>query len=447
LALTLNKRINDFSLTSTTGYYDQYHRAGNPGAEDEFATIWDVESEVYRVVNEDLHLNTDFSGPINFMLGGYFEHSYRYWFNAPDILNIFNPAIGNYTTTITTTTTDGDTYSAFGQLRWKILPNLEFAGGARFERDTKTSSLENLSNNLNSFLGSTLYPQGEVLNVPYARDNVSPEATLTWKPVSSQTIYAAYKTGYKSGGISSAGLLDATATSSNLVLGPEEVKGFEVGYKADLLANTLRLGLTAYDYNYDGLQVTARDATLFSFIILNAAKARTSGVEGSFDWRATNSLSFNGNIGYNRARFLEFPNAPCYVGQTEDEGCVGGVQNLAGRPLNRAPNVTFKLGADYKAQIVQGWISDLSTSAAYSSSYQTGTDYASAEMQSAFWLINAAIHISPESEKYQLSLIGRNLTNTYYKVISFPQALGNPGQFEGYFNQPRAVALEFLCHF
>jgi hypothetical protein len=56
--------------------------------------------------------------------------------------------------------------------------------------------------------------------------------------------------------------------------------------------------------------------------------------------------------------------------------------------------------------------------------------------------LDAAIHLRTANEKYQISLIGRNLTNTYYKVFAYQQSLGTDTQYAAVFNRPREVALE-----
>jgi outer membrane receptor protein involved in Fe transport len=266
--------------------------------------------------------------------------------------------------------------------------------------------------------------------------------TLTWQLSPEQTIYGGYKTGYKSGGLSNGAILQASATPNSIKFGPEESDGFEVGYKSTLLNDTLRLDLTAYRYEYDGLQVASFEQTTLSFNIGNAAEARTEGVAGSFNWLATDNLSFNGNVGYNRARYQNYRNAPCYAGQTAALGCVSGRQDLTGTKLVRAPDTTFSLGADYRAQFATGWLADFSVDGAYSSSYQAHTDNHPGGIQEAFWRLNAAIHLMPDDERFRLSLIGRNLTNEYYMITSSSAPAGAPTQFIATFNRPREVVLQ-----
>lgn len=449
VGLTLEKTMGSLALTSTTGYYDQTHTGAYGGDVSEFTQIWDSEAEHYRMINQEFRLNSSFSGPLNFMVGTYYEYAHRGWFNSPDILNIFNPLANNYSTSNTFADNASDAYSVFAQARWKILDPLEFDVGARYTHDDKSATLVNrVGNPAAGAIGILLRPDNVPLYPRYSDNNVSPEATLTWKPDSFQTIYGAFKTGYKAGGISNSGILSSGATEQSVVFGPEKSNGFEIGYKAELLDHTMRVDVTAYRYNYNGLQVTGYVPTAFLYTIENAARARTQGVEATFEWLAIDRLTFSGNVGYNRARYLSFPNAQCYDGQTAAQGCIvsaenpGGVQNLAGAALNRAPNIMYRLGADYKAPFVAGSTADFSLSGAYTSSYQVATDYDPGGVQGSYWLLNAAVHFVPPGERWDLAVIGRNLTNTYYKVFAYQQSLGTNTQYNATFNRPREVALE-----
>lgn len=446
-SVTLDKTFQNMDLTSTTGYYNQVHHGASDGDFSEYIQIYGTEGERYRLINEELRLNTSFDGPLNAMVGGYFEHYNLNWANIPDLLNIYNPVAQNYTGTTTTSESSGESFSGFAQLRWKIVPSLELDAGARYSNDVKRSAIMASGNNpAEASLGLFLYPDNTPIDSHYKGDNVSPELTLTWKPDRDQTIYAAFKEGYKAGGISNESLLAAGTTSASLLFAPEKTNGFEVGYKADLF-RTLRMDLSAYRYNYNNLQVTAYNPVAIRFSIENAAKALTYGVTGSFEWRATDSLSFNGNVGWNRARYGSFVNDQCYVGQTAAEGCVDAVQNVSGKALNRAPDVTFRTGGDYKLAIAPGWTADLSLSGAYSSAYTTETDYGSGGDQAAYWLLNAAVRISPANDKYQIALIGRDLTNSYYKIVTYARSFGTANQYSPFLNRPREIELQASYNF
>jgi outer membrane receptor protein involved in Fe transport len=445
-SLNLTKRLDQVTLTSTTGYYDQQIGGMYNADYSQYAQIFDVERERYKLFTQELRLNTEFAGPVNLMVGAYFETADRHFYNSPDILHAFNPATANYNTNTQVSDSRNRSWSAFAQVRWKITPDLELAGGARYTKDSKRSTFVNIVNNLATATGRSLYAQDVPLTAHYRGDNVSPEVTLTWKPTRDQTLYAAYKTGYKSGGVSDQALLPANATPDSTLFGPEKTKGFEAGYKADLLDRTLRVDVTAYRYRYNGLQVTSFDVVRFVYRVGNAASARTSGVTATAQWLATDRLTFNGSLGYNIAKYLSFPGAQCFAGQTAAQGCVGGKQDLAGKCLNRAPKLTYSLGADYRADL-SGWTADMSVDAAYSSSYQTATDYAPGGLQKAFWRLNAALRLSPPNDRYEVALIGRNLTDSYYLVYAFNRPLGTTDEYVGVFNRPREVVLQAMLKF
>jgi iron complex outermembrane recepter protein len=359
------------------------------------------------------------------------------------LFHSYNAAQQNYQTTNMMSYSHGDSFSVFAQARWTILPTLELDAGARYTHDAKDSSITNNGNNPN-FPG--LYPEGQALQSNYSDSNVSPEVTLSWHPETNQTLYAAYKTGYKAGGISDAYLVYANSTPSNIQFRPENVKGEEIGYNATLF-NQLRLGLTGYHYHYDNLQVVSYNATTIDFTVGNAASALIQGVQGQFEWLATQSLTFRGNIGYNHARYQSFSNAQCYEGQTEAEGCVNGAQNLAGKPLLRAPNLTYALGADYKVNLTTDWTAAFSMQGNYSSSFQTAADYSPGGYQESFWLLDASARLTYR-DKYELAFLGRDLTNSYYTLNTVGwSGSANPEQYVGFFNRPREVILQATARF
>ncbi len=438
-SLSMNKKLGDVTLTSTTGYYKQDFTDNRNGDFTPYALIWAGQEENYRLFTQELRLASDFDDPLNFMVGAYFEDSSRFFGNYPDLFHAgLNTAAQNYTTVETLANADSRSWSVFGQLTWKILPTVELSGGARYSNDRKTQDIVNATVGVSTL---PFRPAGSVLTSRFEDENVSPEVTLSWKPARGQLIYGAYKTGYKSGAISTAALLLASATPTNVQVGSETAEGFEIGYKGDLFDGRLRLNVTAYTYRFDDLQLGTFDPATVSFRIQNAAAARTKGISGSASLLVTDDFTLRANAGYNRARYINFADAQCYPGQTAALGCVGGRQDLSGERLVRAPEFVFNVGADYSVP-VGAWKADLSVDATRSSSYDTSADNAPGGIQDAYWRLNASVHISPADERFRLSLIGRNLTNSYYLVSTSGRPAGTANEFIGVFNRPREVVLQ-----
>jgi iron complex outermembrane recepter protein len=445
-SLTLNERLDKVTLTSTTGYYQQSISDAGSFDDSSITQVFSTEHERYRQVTEELRATTDFATPFNFSGGLYYDNSNRPHYNAPIFLITgLNPDTNNFANNQQQAQNTGHTYSAFAQARWKIIPSLEFAAGARYTQEAKAFSIGNIAVNPTGIIPG-LRPPGSNLAGSFVDHNVSPEATLTWHPVDNQTLYAAYKTGYKSGGFSNPAILYAFNTVDQLRFNHEIVKGFEIGYKAELFDRRVRLNVAAYRYNYDGLQVTSFDAATLSYSVQNAANARVQGVEGDVEWAATSALTFTGSVGYNRARFITFPGAQCYINQTPATGCVDGAQDLAGKSLVRAPNVAFDLGGRYEMNLTSTWSAGLSIDGAYSSAYQVDETQDPETIQDAFWRLNAALHIHPMSKQYEFSIIGRNLTNSYYMLTANGIPL-SPDRYEAGFARPREVLLQAEVNF
>lgn len=428
-SLTLKKELDHVSLTSTTGFYTQKVTALSVSDWAPYATIWSTSREKYTLITQELRANTSFDGPLNTMVGGYFEHFSRPYTNSADLFHTFNSVTNNYAAANLFSKTTGNYVSAFAQVRWQILPTVELSGGARWSHDEKKANEADLIN--------------PSIHARYSDDHVSPEATLTWHPTPQQTLYAAYKTGYKGGGISTPFILSSSSTAANLEFQPENTHGFEGGYKATLFDRKLRFDIVAYRYIYKNLQVVSYNAQTINFILQNAASARIEGVQGSFDLLVTPGLKLSGNVGYNDAKYTHFTNAPCYTLQTAAQGCIGGAQNLSGKALLRAPKLTFSFGADYDTPIGGDWDAKFSINATHSGSYQTATDYSPGGQQKAYWLLNAAVHVGPSDQRFDLAVIGRNLTNSYYLLSTVGWSGSNvQTQYVGFFNRPREVALQ-----
>lgn len=455
-SLEMKQSFNDIDLVSTTGYYNEDFKLFNVTDWSPYATIAAAARYKYELFTQELRLSTDFDGPLNFMIGGYYEHSKRPFVNEPFIFYYYNPQADNYVSAEMESITKNDYISAFAEVQFAITPELELSGGARWSHDKKTLDQVNIS------LGPTqqsLRPVGSHFYARYSDNHISPEVTLTWRPNTDNTLYVAYKTGYKSGGISNPFLLPATATPQSVIFQPEISKGFEAGYKVTALDGRLRFDVNAYTYKYDDLQVVSADnsGTVQQFNVRNAAASKVKGVQASANWQVTDELRLNGNIGLNSAKYTRFQNAQCFAQQTVAEGCVDidprpdvtfRAQDLTGKRLIRAPKLTYSIGGDYTAELVSGWKTVLAASGAYTSKYQATTDNAPGGIQKGYWLLNASLKMGPEDGNYEVAVIGRNLTNSYYKLQAFAwTASSNRDQYTAFWNRPREVVIQGTVRF
>jgi iron complex outermembrane recepter protein len=445
-SVAINGKVGAIRLTSNTGYYDLAVSGFGQFDFTTYATFPSYALENIRVYTEELRAASVFAGPINFMLGAFYESNRRrdllagrggFGFPVP-----FDPNYGGASIVYQPNDiTRGDTYSGFGQTTWDIVDNLQLSAGVRYTNEEKSGIFQNVYvNPLIPAAVRALHPVGELIYPTTNENNWSPEATLSWHPTSDQTLYAAYKTGYKSAGFSVSATLTAAANAKSLTFGPETVKGEEIGYKAVLLDHRLTLTSALYDYTFKGLQRSSRVDV--SFQVSNAAKAVTRGAEIEADMRVAEGFNIRTSATYNVAKFLAYPGAPCYTGQTLATGCANATQDLSGEPLSLAPKVSLTTGFTYDIPVLSTLGLAFNSDVKYVSGYRTEDDGQPDAFQDGYAKVNAGIRLHDARDRWDMSLIGLNLLNKYAILISSNKPGGAPGDLTGVVERGREVRLE-----
>lgn len=198
---------------------------------------------------------------------------------------------------------------------------------------------------------------------------------------------------------------------------------------------------------YSGLQLTSFDSATLSYIIRNAAKARTKGVEASVEWRPVRGLSVHVNTGYNRARYINFPAAPCYGGQTSAQGCVGGVQDLAGHRLERAPEWSTLFGAEYEVALGGDLQLLLSADGDCKSKYVAMLAEAPQSVIGSYCKFGASARVSSAKDGWNLSVIGRNLGDKYKPDLVSNMTFAAPDQLAAQTGRGRTISVQLGYNF
>lgn len=424
-------------------------------------------SEAFSV---EARFETAFSGPVNFMVGGYYQDQELTF--EQDIMfpgGLFNSAAADpawtYLTISKESSTQSETLAFFAQVLWDISDTLNLAVGARYTDETKDSVFSQPY--VVPGFDATFDPT--TLTADQSFDNFSPEVMLTWTPTNDLTLYGGYKTGYKSGGFSISGLITVGQDPNEPAFDQEEVEGFEGGVKSTLLDNQLRLNLDLFRYNYTDLQVDYFAAATTTYLTLNAGEARTQGGELQIEYvpAEVEGLTLSGTIGYTHAEYTSFPFAPCLAGQSIADGCTIGptpegvrpFQDLKGQPTQQAPKWTASANVHYEFPVADNLIVGLSGNAHYRSSYHLNpfvTRETARFIQDGYVALNLSARIGPLDDNWELALIAKNLTDEFIvhmgRDLPFTgsgsgTAAAIPGDAVGPANDPRTIALQFTKRF
>ncbi len=419
---------DSWSLTSLTGrykseqkYFQEFSRTAGPHVPTNSVTASNTPK--YEATSQEFRLVSSLDGRLNFVLGAYVDDTYNTDRPCPVFFGLF--ICGDYEV-------DGKAYSAFAQVIAELADTVEITAGARYTDEEKSISADSLG----PFVGPLPFTPDEL-----DFDNVSPEVTIAWRPNSDLTVFAAYKEGFKSGGFNTAvGSFGAQNFEEELV------DGVEIGIKSFWQDRTLRLNATAYRYDYDGLQVSSFNEVLNSISTSNAGEAKVQGIELEMLWvpGQVEGFSFSAALNRNEAEYTKFRQAPCYLGQTPATGCIGGAfQDLTGKEIIQAPDLTANVGIQLERGLgIGGLMFRATLDAVYSSDYFTQLSAGPPNhWDDGYHLWNASLAVFDDERGWEVALIGRNLSNEIYPVISNNSTFGQ--EITGSTNQPRSVMLRF----
>lgn len=473
-----NLELGNISISNVMNYYDLRNLFfGDADTTNAFQTYAAVEN-TKSAFSEEIRAQSSFDGPLNFMLGLYYQSQEDGVFNNSS-LGVSNSAlIGTPLEYLTyagwgiRSETDGETIAPFAQLLWDITPTLELDVGARYTHETKDSFLQQYY--VNPLLQGAGYvqfdpgnPDATQLVANQSFNDLSPEVALTWTPTSDLTLYAAFKEGFKSGGFSNSGLFGPGTVIGDVAFNPETVRGAEVGLKSYWFDRSLRFNAVAFSYEYENMQIDFLDLARAAYTTFNAGSVETQGVQFQLNWvpRGIDGLTIGANLNYINAEYTSFAFAPCYPGQSIAQGCQFGVtpgspnprffQDLTGHAPALAPEWTASLSADYVRSFGADMELGLQANVLFSDSYNTSA-FGAEEIatQDAYATFDAGAYLSGNDDRWRLSVIGKNLTEEFVALGSAlvggsgtGTAVTVPPDLAVFPNQPRTVEVQLTLRF
>ncbi|HEX8574176.1 MAG TPA: TonB-dependent receptor [Allosphingosinicella sp.] len=270
-----------------TGIYGGFVNRCSPGSTD-----YDRSQSHSRQYSIEAHLDSDFEGPFNFLIGGiYLDNKFtdsNYYVAsfgldyAAGILGAAtaqgqrgaNPAFPNvflappfYNSEVNLFTLKS--YGLFGEVYFDVTDRLKLTGGLRYSNDKKRQIARvpllswpvpfgttdaNASPFAGQFDADPTVAGNQAYNIARAAfDEITGRFVVDYELTPDNLVYASWSRGYKSGGINPPinPIFNVPTTFE-----PEIINAFEIGSKNTFANGAIRLNLSAFYYDYKGLQLS-----------------------------------------------------------------------------------------------------------------------------------------------------------------------------------------------
>ena len=189
---------------------------------------------------------------------------------------------------------------------------------------------------------------------------------------------------------------------------PEQSWNYELGVRSELIEGHLNAELTLFYMDIRDLQITKFVNSGNGRILANAGKARSTGVESSLRARISSEWTADLNYGFTHATFRDYDN---------------GQQVFDGNFVPYTPRHTASLAAQYTKNLRGKWIDQIYASAQLNGAGKIFWTEYNDICQNFYLTLNARIGV--RKDKFNVSLWGKNLTNTEYSAFYF-ESFGNP---------------------
>ena len=356
---------------------------------------------------QDLRLTSDFNGPLNFILGAYY--------NREKVFNQTTFEIGkDIDSDGLPGVTDADcaiglplgclfdnsfdqlkkSFAVYSDVKFAVSDAIMLRGGLRYTHDTGSqTNFRSDALGPNHVLVVNLIPNS---SLHYKTNNLSGKFGVDYKLDGGNLLYANYSRGYRAKSFNAQAFFDPSELS---IAKPESVDAFEIGAKTQFADRRVTLNMAAFYYRYKNQQFINVDPLSAAQTLLNIPRSRILGGEAELTARASDKLTLRAGIGLLDTKI--------------QQGTVSGV-NVAGNKLSNAPSLTFNGGFDVTAFDTNAGKLSLHGDLAYSSSQYFEVINVPRLKQKSYALLSGHIDWESANGRWNASIWGKNLTNKFY---------------------------------
>jgi iron complex outermembrane receptor protein len=428
VAIAINYDLNDFVITSISGYTDYHVTSGADVDWTPLRFLARDDDEKFDQWSQELRIQSPGGDFIDYTAGLYYDTSkldnkrlvaidgtFQELFSLGPFTSVFplvtSPA-GAYTTNQSARNhryiLESESYAAFAQGMINITEEITLTLGLRYTKETKdVQSTQFLADDASGYdapsdsfyLGQVQAEQFNTYAYDYKQnretDDWIPSAVLQWNYSDDSMLYASFSQGFKSGGFTGAddgqpdnlplatwpcvaipgatsqddtvdisSCYDPTNPSDDFQFEDETVDAFEIGGKHQLLDGGMTFNWAAFYSKYDNLQTAIFKGVGFG--VTNAGSVDIKGIEVETRWAATDNLTLGANLAYLDATYGEFKEAPCTAIQLNaNPQCgVDGPTNEL-NTFNDLDGENTLYASDYSASVTWDFVYPLSSMDAF----------------------------------------------------------------------------------
>jgi iron complex outermembrane recepter protein len=402
-----------FDLISVTGYRNMDNKSSLDAdftPSEMFLGFNAVESE--SITQELRLLSKDSNESFKWLVGLYYGDDTKDHNTGYKLDRIYAEMMGVpiYTEDTHSATMGAEDTAVFGQSTVRFFGDaLGLTAGLRYERSKRTMDKQHTFGGV-----QTVAPMND-LKETYSE--LLPKLAIDYLLRDGIMSYFSVAKGYKAGGFSY-----AVDNPELVYFDPEVSLAFELGLKTEFPEQGLRLNVAAFYTEVDDYQDRVQIDPM-TIIQANATKTNIYGFELEASYALTDTLSFNGILGYTNAKYDEYIDPMTLA-------------NNKGNNVTLVPEYDLGLFLEYRNQL--GIF-------ARAEMQNTGTSYfdrANTQKQSAYSLYN--IKVGYEQNDWDIYLSVKNATNEQYFLDAFEDStLG----YMGTVGDPRTINLIFNYRF
>ena len=447
VSLTANWKINDNYALTAISSWDQGSLFNPEGTDGAAIDIWKISYlGKTKQVTQDLRLTTTGNGPMNFILGSYYQHEVIFNSTENQIFNFLDyngDGVINYKDCVDSSyNTPGGGYQAgvfinpdcryynsFDQIRnswalysdgsYKVSDLIKLRAGVRYNHDNGAQR-----NALDQLRGPDEVPIANIIGAQFnGTDGVTPvlalpgtaaaanvnqtfsqdihntavtgRAGVDFTPTTDSLIYASYSRGYRSAAFNAQFLFTVTDFTK---VNPETLDSVELGFKTAWLDNRLQIDGAVFHYQYKNQQIINVYPTGQQPLI-NLKKSKIDGGELEIVVRPVRDFTARVGLGFLNSKV--------------QEGTLAS-GDISGQKLPNSPSVSANVSADWDVWKSSNLALRLHIDGSYAAKQYLALPQEDAIAQDAYALVNARIALHSPEDKWNVGIWGNNLSNKFY---------------------------------